>query len=232
MLILGFQQLTLLDYPGKLSALIFTGGCMWRCGYCQNPELVLPERIQGQKPITEERIISFLKKRKKLLDGLSISGGEPTIQPGLKSFIKRVKELGYLVKLDTNGTNPEIVKDLISEKLIDYIAMDVKSTYQSYNNVTRVHVNFKSLENTINLLKKAPIEYEFRTTVIPMFHTDEEIEKIAQSIKGAKIWYLQQFQNKTTLDPKFRKILSYSDDVLERFKSIGEKYIQKVEIRV
>ncbi|MBT5338639.1 anaerobic ribonucleoside-triphosphate reductase activating protein [Candidatus Falkowbacteria bacterium] len=190
MLIGGLQKTTLLDYPDKVAATVFTIGCNFRCSFCHNPDIV-----KGiAKVIATDEILNFLKKRRKLLDAVCITGGEPTIQSGLISFLKKLKNLGYLVKLDTNGTNPELLQKLIDKKLVDYVAMDIKAPWRKYAKVTCRKLDLSAIKKSVIILKKGKVDYEFRSTILPALHSPEDIESMARQIKGADRYYLQQFQ--------------------------------------
>ena len=225
MKILGLQKLTLLDYPGYVAATIFTGGCNFRCPFCQNTSLVNYE----EEDLGEENILEFLKTRKPYLDAVCISGGEPTIQRDLKNFIKKVKKIGYLVKLDTNGTNPKLLKELIDEKLIDYAAMDIKNSKEKYNDTIGLKYDIKSIEESVDLLLKGSIDYEFRTTVVKDFHDDDDFKKIGKWIKGAKKYALQQFVDSENVMQD--GLSSHPKEKLDEFKKILEKELKNVEIR-
>ncbi len=232
MLIAGIQTLTMLDFPGKVATTIFTAGCNFRCGYCHNPELVLPELIQKNRSdfIPEEKFFNFLKSRENFLDGVAITGGEPTLQPDLVPFIEKIKQRGLLVKLDTNGTNPEMLAELISRNLVDYIAMDIKYPLEIYDEMIAVKISREVFEKSINLIKNSGIEYEFRTTVIAEFHDEEKIEKIAKTIAGAKKYTLQNFRPEITLDQKFAKFHGMTEENLAKLQKIAEKYVEEVKI--
>jgi pyruvate formate lyase activating enzyme len=205
MKILGLQKQSLIEYPGKISAVIFLGGCNFRCHFCHVPTLVLPELIETQNEISQEEILSFLEKRKSFLEAVSITGGEPTLNKGLPDFIKKIKSLGFLVQLETNGTNPEMLRKLIEEKLIDYAAMDIKhrlDSFEKYNEITGFKLTkelFENIKESIKILLSNKIDYQFRTTLIKEFHQKEDILEICKEIQGAKIYYLQNYQkeNKT-----------------------------------
>jgi pyruvate formate lyase activating enzyme len=205
MKILGLQKQSLIEYPGKISAVIFLGGCNFRCLFCHVPTLVLPELIETQNEISQEEILSFLEKRKSFLEAVSITGGEPTLNKDLPDFIKKIKSLGYLVQLETNGTNPEMLRKLIEEKLIDYAAMDIKhrlDSFEKYNEITGFKLTkelFENIKESIKILLSNKIDYQFRTTLIKEFHKKEDILEICKKIQGAKIYYLQNYQkeNKT-----------------------------------
>jgi pyruvate formate lyase activating enzyme len=229
----GLQKLTLVDYPGKVAATVFLIGCNFRCPFCQNPDLVSPERakrVEGH--ISEPEFFSFLDSKIGLIDGICITGGEPTINPDLIDFIRKIKAKGFLVKLDSNGSNPEVLSEIINEKIIDFIAMDVKTNLDKYEKAINVKIDFKNIERSVELIKNSGIDYEFRTTVVPGLVEKEDIEKIGEWLKGVKKIALQQFQNRKVLDKSFEKVLPYPDETLKGFKKILEKYIERVELRV
>lgn len=215
----GLQKLTLIDYPGYLAATIFLIGCNFRCGFCYSSELVLPEKIKNQPILSKKELFSFLKQRKELLEGVVICGGEPTINNNLPSFIKQLKKLGFLVKLDTNGSNSKMLKHLIDKKLINYVAMDIKAPKEKYAQVIGAsgflkRNIIKNIERSINILKKSKIDYEFRTTVVPGLHGKKDILKIVHWIKPAKRYYLQNFKGEKTINPGFESLRPYSRDYL------------------
>ena len=229
----GLQKTTLLDFPKKIAAIVFTQGCNFRCGYCHNPELLsLSENNSEQKnSLTEEDVLNFLKKRKGKLDGIVITGGEPTLQSGLYDFIKKVKSLNFLVKLDTNGTNSEILKKLIDEKFLDYIAMDIKSTIEKYQKITNVNVKTENILKSIELIKNSGIDYEFRTTVLKSQLKLDDFEEIGKMINGAKRYYLQKFVPSKIYDEKLLTEQNYSDIEFNQICEILKKYVNVVEIR-
>lgn len=229
MIISGLQKTTLIDYPGKIAAIVFTRGCNFRCAYCHNPELVDAEKYYPE--ISEQEIMDFLDKRRGVLEGIVITGGEPLIHSDIKSFITKAKNLDYAVKLDTNGMNPELLQELIDEKLIDYIAMDIKHHLEKYSEVTPTDPNISKIQKSINIIMNSGLDYEFRTTVLPKLFNKQDFEEIGQLIKGAKIYYLQQFRPLKTLDQSYEKEKSFSDIELQAFKKILENYIDKCEIR-
>ena len=228
----GLQKLTLVDYPGKVAATVFLIGCNFKCGFCQNPELVDPEKIEEQPLIKEEKFFRFLDSKQGLIEGICITGGEPTIQSDLIDFIKKIKSKGFLIKLDTNGSKPEILSKLVNENLLDFVAMDIKTSWSKYDKVTRVKVDLKKIKKSVELIKNSGLDYEFRTTIVPGMVDEKDIEQIGQWLKGAKNFALQQFQNKKVLDKKFEKIKPYPDETLKEFQKILEKYIGKIELRV
>jgi len=228
MIIKGMQKLTLIDYPGKVACTLFTFGCNFRCPYCQNPELVIGT---PDSAIEEKTILEFLEERKGFLDAVCITGGEPTLYEDLPEFIKKIKHIGYLVKLDTNGTNLNMLKRVVEENLIDYIAMDIKAPLERYEEVVRVEVNEEEIRRTTDFIMKCGLEYEFRTTVVPGLIGKEDIEKIGEWLEGAEKYCIQQFNNEKVLDPSFKQKKPYSRQELEELAEIARKYFQKVEIR-
>jgi pyruvate formate lyase activating enzyme len=228
----GLQKMTLIDYPGKIAATVFLAGCNFKCGYCHNPDLVLNN--PGQELISEEEFFSFLKKRKGLLDGICISGGEPLCQEEkeLLGFLQKIKKLGYLIKLDTNGFNFPLLKKIVGHKgLIDYIAMDVKASLDRYGELTNIKNDFSNIEKSIKLIMTNDIDYEFRTTALPAFHELGGFEKILQMIRGAKNFYIQNFNNRQTLNPRFNTEATYKPTDLEKMKELAQKYVEHCEIR-
>ena len=215
----GLQKLTLLDYPGKVAAMLFTIGCNMRCPFCHNYELV-EDTDKIKELVDQEEVIDYLKKRKGVLDGLVITGGEPTLQRGLKDFIKEVKEeTGLLVKLDSNGLNPSVLKELIDEKLVDYVAMDIKNDFENYGTITGIaNLPTNRIQESINILEESDIEYEFRTTVIKDYHTLERLKNIVNFIKKDSNYFLQQFIISENVP---NKNLKYYTD--EELINIGEE---------
>ena len=216
----GLEHLTLIDYPGKVAATVFTIGCDFRCPYCYSSEIVIPEKIKNQPIIPEQEFFVFLDNRKGLLEGVVICGGEPTIHQDLPSFAKKIKEKGFLVKLDTNGSNPKVLDDLIENKLVDYVAMDIKGPKEKYGLMTGLNdqwsdVMMKEIEQSVDILKSSNVDYEFRTTVVPDILKKEDILKIVDWIKPAKKYYLQNYRaEKMTIDPEFMKKKPYSEEFL------------------
>lgn len=193
MRIVGLMKTTLLDYPGKVASTIFTGGCNFRCPYCHNGDLVLNHTTM--EPYSEEEIFSHLNKRKNTLNGVCITGGEPTLQSELPEFIRKVKTLNLLVKLDTNGTNPAMLRSLLEEGLLDYVAMDIKHCRSKYNDVACMNpLNLQTIEESVDILKNCNIDYEFRTTVTRELHKMEDFQEIGKWIEGSKAYYLQPYK--------------------------------------
>ncbi|MEM2373247.1 MAG: anaerobic ribonucleoside-triphosphate reductase activating protein [Thermoproteota archaeon] len=223
MIIKGLQKLTLIDYPGKVACTLFTFGCNFRCPYCHNPELVVDD---GSPPIPEDEILRFLDERKSFLDGVCITGGEPTLHRDLPDFIEKIKKIGYSVKLDTNGTNPDMLKLLMDGKLIDYIAMDVKAPLEKYDEVVKVKVDVDKIIKSIEIIKAFP-EHEFRTTVLPELLSREDILNIARQLRGARRFFIQQFKPSKTLDKCFLEKQTY---LIEELKKICDEIKNFFEI--
>ncbi len=223
----GFNKTTLLDYPGLVAATIFTGACNFRCPYCHNAELVL--NPSSQPIIPEEEILAHLKKRRGITRGVCITGGEPTLQKDLKDFIKRLKELELKVKLDSNGYKPEVLKDLVKEGLLDYVAMDVKAPLDEYDIIAGVKLDSSKLKESIDFLIEGHVPYEFRTTVVKDFHTRESFEKMAELIKGADKYFLQGYvDSDKVIAPG---LSAYTYEEMQEFLPIFEGKVKLVEIR-
>ena len=231
-LIGGIQKTTLLDYPGKVAAIVFTQGCNFRCGYCHNPSLIdINNPSATEKHIKSDDFFSFLKNRINKLDGIVITGGEPTIQSGLYDFIEKIKKMNFLVKLDTNGTNPKVIEQLITEKMLDYIAMDIKAPLEKYNLITGKKINTKNILKSIELIKNSNVDYEFRTTVLQSQLSFADFDKIGQMIKGSKRYYLQKFIPSGISDNTLISQKTYSDDDFKIICEKLKKYIDFVDFR-
>lgn len=229
----GLNKLTLLDYPGHMACLIFTGGCNYRCPFCQNRDLVL--HPTSQPVIPEDEFISFLKLRQGILEGVCITGGEPTLWADLPDLIRKIRSLGYKVKLDTNGSRPDAVKALLDEGLLDYVAMDIKNSPEKYAVTTGLNPDacpIEAVKKTAALLTESGIPYEFRTTIVKELHTAEDLQNIAKWLNGAKAYYLQPFKDCDTLvgcdEGHFH---SYSSDELKQFKESLVPYFGTVGLR-
>ncbi|MCI1273155.1 MAG: anaerobic ribonucleoside-triphosphate reductase activating protein [Clostridiaceae bacterium] len=223
----GLQKTSLLDYPKKISAIVFTKGCNFKCGYCHNPELFSNETSS----ISEEVLFEFLQTRIGKLDGVVITGGEPTLQKDLPEFIKKIKDLKFLVKLDTNGTNPIMLEQLLKNNLLDYVAMDIKAPIEKYRVITNSDIDTKKIHESINLILQSKIGYEFRTTVVKEQLEIADFEKIGQLIKDANTYYLQRFLPTKTYDKSFVNMHTYSDEEFSCIKQILQKYIKNVFVR-
>lgn len=226
----GLQKLTLIDYPGRLAATVFTVGCNFLCPYCHNPELVDAKKIKGQPRISEQEILDFLATRQGLLEGVCITGGEPTLFAGLPDFIKKIKAMGFLVKLDSNGSNPQMLEKLLAENLVDFIAMDIKAPLEKYKKIVGEKVNLEDIQRSTELVRSAP-DYEFRTTVLPALHSKKDILSIGRWLQGAKKYYLQQFQPTKTLDPAFLNAKPFAWEKIAQLRGLLEIFFDKVEIR-
>lgn len=224
----GFQSLTLLDYPGKVACTVFLGGCNFRCPFCQNTGLVLAPEREAVVPM--EEVMGVLRKRRGMLDGVCITGGEPTLIPDLREFILRVRELGYLVKLDTNGYRPEVLENLLAEGLLDYVAMDIKSSPENYARVAGLPgLDLQRIRRSVELLMEAGVDYEFRTTVAQGLHTREDIEAIGRWLQGCRRYFLQNYrESEQVMMPVFA---GFSREQLENFRRLLLEYIPQVGIR-
>jgi len=217
----GLQKISLIDYPGRISAIVFTQGCNFRCPYCHNPELVDPARYG---PIlSEEEVISFLEKRRGKLDAVTVTGGEPTLQPDLDRFLQEIKGMGYLTKIDTNGSNPDVLERLIRGRLVDYLAMDVKGPLQKYERIANVKVKTAKIRRSIELITASGIEHEFRTTVVRSQLDKEDLIATAELLKKG-LYVLQSFVPAKSLDHEFLTEISYSP---EEFADIQKKLESK-----
>jgi len=227
-----FLEFSLVDYPGKISCVVFCFGCNFRCGFCHNPELVLNNcRVDSFND--ENKFFSFLANRVDKLDAVSITGGEPTLQNGLIDFILKIKSMGFFVKLDTNGSRLDVLKKILKLGCVDNISMDIKSSFDKYSEVAGVDVDCDEIAKSISVLKNCDIDYEFRTTVLRKFHDDFEIAKIAKIVNGAKKFVLQNFVvRENGMIGDFDSSQSFNENELERFARIFEKVVDKVEIRI
>jgi pyruvate formate lyase activating enzyme len=229
MKILGLQKQSLIEYPGKISAVIFLGGCNLRCQFCHVPHLVLPEEIEKQKEISQKEIFSFLKERRNFLEAVAVSGGEPTLNKDLPDFIRKIKRLGYLVELETNGTNSKMLKYLIEKKLIDYVATDIKhrlDNFEKYKEITGWVLTkemFENIKNSVKILLSGKVDYEFRTTIMKEFHKKEDILEICKEIQGAKIYYLQNYQKNHTISGK--TFTPFEEKEIEEIVKEGQKFV-------
>ena len=234
MLISGIQKFTMLDYPGKSACIVFTPGCNFRCGYCHNPEFVLPERIAELKSsfIPEEAFMNFLEQRKGLLEGVVVTGGEPTLMPDLLDFMKKIKELGFLVKLDSNGNRPEVLKKALEQKIVDYIAMDVKTSLDEYARLVGKLVKPENIAESIKLIMDSGLEYEFRSTIVKETHLPETLKAMAKLISGSTNFYLQNFRAANTLSPEFQRYHSFTNQEMEEIADLFRTQVKNVAIRI
>ncbi len=224
----GLQKVTLLDYPGNVASTLFTGGCNFRCPFCQNRSLVFLD--EGNTELDKDEILSYLKERSKILDGICISGGEPLIHKGLKSFIFKVKELGLKVKLDTNGSFFEELKDLIDEGIIDHVAMDVKNAKEAYAmTIGLKEYDLTNIEKSVDLLKEGRVDYEFRTTIVREFHDLDRIRELGEWLKGAKRLYLQNFEDGPTCI--MQGLHQVDKEMMYEMRDILRTYVPNTDIR-
>ena len=235
----GFNKTTLLDYPEHIAATVFTGGCNFRCPFCHNGELVLDPA--GQPSISEEEVLSYLKKRQGILQGVCVTGGEPTLQKDLKEFLQKIKEYGYPIKLDTNGYMPGVLWNLLQEHLIDYVAMDIKASRENYARAAGLkNMDLSRIEESIGILKSSGIPYEFRTTVVKGIHTVGEFEEIGRWIEGCPAYYLQNYQENDnclyrmtqTQDASVESLYgAFPREELEQMAELARKSVGKVVLR-
>ncbi len=233
MQIAAIQKLTLLDFPGKTACTVFTPGCNFRCGYCHNPELVEPEKIKEitKNLILEETFFNFLDERRGLLDGVCVTGGEPALQKDLPEFLKKIRKRGFLVKLDTNGSNPEVLEKLFRQGLLDYVAMDVKASPQKYEEVVGMDAA-KKVETAKKLIMQSGVDYEFRTTMVKELINKEEWKKILEFVRGAEKFFLQNFEGKQgCLDKKFNNYHGFSKQELEEMCEEAKDYVRECGVR-
>jgi len=215
----ALQKFSMIDYQGKLCATVFTQGCNFRCPYCHNPELVKPEKYQ--KTIPAEDVLQFLQNRIGKLDAVVITGGEPTLHLDLHLFIKKIKQMGFLVKLDTNGTNPEMIRHLIDKDLIDYVAMDIKAPLLRYSQVVGTEVDILTISQSIELIKRSGIEYEFRSTLVQDLLSEDEVLDIGNLLGKTTKYFLQNFVPSKTLNEKFMKAVPFS---AEKITTLRDKF--------
>ena len=224
----GLQKLTLLDYPDKVASTVFTVGCNFRCPFCHNFSLVCGN---GEKLelLSQEEIVQFLKKRSNVLEGVCVTGGEPLIQMDVEDFLRQVREMGYSIKLDTNGAFPDRLAALVEKGLVDYVAMDVKNSKEMYSKTVGCNVDMQAIERSVELLKSGVVDYEFRTTVTATFHTEQSVKEMAQWLAGAKRLYLQQFVDSGELiDPT---VTGCDEATLRKYCEIAKQYVPNTQIR-
>jgi pyruvate formate lyase activating enzyme len=225
----GLQKISLIDYPGLISAIVFLQGCNFRCPYCHNPELV--DKKLFRPCLDEKEILTFIKTRKRKLDAITITGGEPTLQKELISFIRKVKKIGFAVKLDTNGSQPQLIAKILHEKLIDFIAMDIKAPVRKYRDIVKAPIDVEKIRECINIILQSKIPYEFRTTIVKSMLSENDILEIADDIAGAKRYVLQKFVPGETLEKTYFPEKPYTSEELEEIKKRLEKQISSVIVR-
>ena len=227
MLIKGLQKLTLLDYPGKMACTVFTAGCNFRCPFCHNASLVT--NIDEER-ISEEEFFNFLQKRQGIIDGVCVTGGEPTLQPDLKEFLKKIKSLGYSVKLDTNGYRPDALKDVVNSGLVDYVAMDIKNSQSKYALTCGLEsMDMIKINESVEFLMSGVVDYEFRTTIVKELHNEDDIQDIVSWIKGAKKYFLQGFTDSGDLI--CTGYSGYDKTELQKLLNIAKNHFETVELR-
>ena len=227
MKIFGLQKMTLLDFPGHVACTVFLGGCDFRCPYCHNFELV-----DGSSPgvMDEEALLSFLKKRGGLLDGVAITGGEPCLHPGLPDLLKKIRELGFQVKLDTNGAHPALLRSILEQSLADYVAMDIKNSPENYaRTVGLPQIDLTPVRESVQLLMAGETDYEFRTTVVRELHTADDFEKIGSWIAGARRYFLQAFTDRDSVP--FGGLHAPNADTMRAYAEIARKYVPDTALR-
>ena len=224
----GLMKMSMVDYPGQICATIFSPGCNFKCGYCHNAELVLGGDYESY---SIQEIYDFLDTRKGLLDGVCITGGEATLNKNIEEICKTIKAKGFKIKIDTNGTNPDLLHYLMNHNLIDYVAMDIKGPLESYNKIADAQVDLEAVLESIVILKESNIDYEFRTTVNNKDFKESDFDKIGKLLKGAKVYVLQKFRNEKTLSPSYKDVKSFDDETFERIKNTMKTYVGNVFIR-
>ncbi len=230
MIIGGIQRFSLIDFPGKMSLIVFTRGCNFRCPYCHNPELVDPNRYVDA--LEEEQLWEFLQRRLHKLDAVVITGGEPTLHDGLELFIEKIKTMGFLVKLDTNGSNPGVLKNLLSENLLDYVAMDIKAPLEKYSEVAKMPVDVKRIEESITLIRQSHLDHEFRTTIAKNLLSEDDVLSIAKMLRGEKLYFLQDCVPTKVLDPHFlAEFVPYTREELQNMAQLAQSYVEKCFVR-
>lgn len=227
MIIRGIRGTSLIDYPGKVAAVIYTGGCNFRCPFCQNKALVFNRNLPS---ISQDEVLEYLKHRKGFIDGVVITGGEPTIHSHLPKLLDRIKSLGLAIKLDTNGYTSKMLREILAQNLVDYIAMDIKTSMAKYEQAVGKEINPERLLESISLIKSSTIDSEFRTTCVPYLVEEEDIKQIARLLEGAKHYTLQQFRDGDTLDPFYKNVPPYPKEKLVKFQHLAQKYIGSVRL--
>ncbi|MDR3143331.1 MAG: anaerobic ribonucleoside-triphosphate reductase activating protein [Puniceicoccales bacterium] len=221
----GIQKYSTIDFPKKLACVLFTQGCHFRCGFCHNAELVEPKQFGNC--LAEEEVFTFLEKRRKALDGVVISGGEPTLHPDLETWLRRIRDLGFATKLDTNGIHPNVLQSLIQGELLDFVAMDIKHCLQAsyYDSISGISPNLESIQESVQTLLSGSVDYEFRTTLISEIHRREDMLAIAASLRGARQWTIQSFRPQKTLNPQWQNFRPWSAEAIGSLRTeLAEKF--------
>jgi len=226
MIINGFLNASLIEYPGQICALLYTSPCNFKCPFCHNPSLI----PVNSDIMDETEVMQDIYNTRQFIDAVTITGGEPTMQNDLEDFFRQVKSMGLKAKIDTNGYSPETIKRLVKENLVDYIALDIKNSFEKYKVTVGIDVDTSKIKESIDFVMKAGVQYEFRTTVVPKLIEKEDFKKIGEQIKGAEYYVLQQYNNERTLDKTWRGVKPYTKEDLEEFAGIMRNYAHKVEI--
>ena len=225
----GLQKTSLIDFPDRVAAVVFLQGCNFRCPFCHNPELVIGQRFNA--PLDEAEFFAFLEKRKRQLDGIVISGGEPTVHADLPDFIRRIRSLGYDIKIDTNGSNPTMLDELVREKLLDYIAMDLKGEPEHYADYCGALVSADAIRASIKLIMECGLPYEFRTTAVPGQHTLASLQSLADMITGAERYVIQAFRPDICINPDFEKLERYDLTEVRNARAYFEARVKSFDLR-
>ena len=230
MLLKGLQKLTLLDCPGKMACTVFSGGCNFRCPFCHNASLVIGERVAASEVLPEEEFFAFLEKRKNILEGVCVSGGEPTLANDLLKFLERIKSMGYLVKLDTNGYRPDVLKAAVNQGLVDYVAMDIKNSMESYGRTVGLqHFDISPIIESTDFLMSGAVDFEFRTTLVRELHSEADVRAIGEWLSGGEKYFLQSFKDSGDL---ISDIFSgYDEKETEYLLNLLTRYIPNAQIR-
>ena len=230
MILKGLQKLTLLDFPGKIACTVFAGGCNFRCPFCHNASLVLGERLNESPTLSEEEFFTFLKKRRGMLEGVCVSGGEPTLYPDIIPFLKKIKELGYAVKLDTNGYRPSVIREAIDSGAVDYFAMDIKNSKESYGKTVGLSdFDISKIEESVSILMSGGVDFEFRTTLVRELHTEDDILSIARWLAGDEKYFLQTFADSGDLICS--DFSGYDKNETEHLLNLLKPYVPNAQIR-
>ncbi len=242
MLLGGLQKTTLIDFPGRIACTVFTVGCNFRCPFCHNKDLVTLKNFEQKKlpQIPEKDFFTFLNKRKGILDGVCITGGEPTLQNDLPDFCKKIKDMGFEVKLDSNGTNPKMLSKMINKKVVDFIAMDLKNNFSDYNKAVGINYPIDNIKKSIKLILQSDIEHEFRTTVVPGIHKKQNLLELAKELNSLynqygeekeKVWFLQKFRPQNCLKDQYNKKKPLADKKFSEFKKEIETFFPEVKLK-
>jgi pyruvate formate lyase activating enzyme len=222
----GFTGVSLINYRDRICSVVYTSPCNFKCPFCHNGALI------DENPFTmaEYEVLNDINSRKNFIDGVTITGGEPTLQPDIARFLGLIHEMGLNTKMDTNGYAPEVLRELISRKLVDHVSMDIKTSPEKYPLACGVDVDFSIIEESVEILKNSRIDYDFRTTVVPGLVDKEDLREIGKAIKGAKLYVLQQYNNRETFNRKFAQVAPYADEILDVFAAMMQKYVKEVRV--